>query len=26
LDEPGYAYSWYAPEGAIPEAEVPTIP
>ncbi|MDQ3752269.1 MAG: homogentisate 1,2-dioxygenase [Actinomycetota bacterium] len=26
LDEPGYAYSWYAPEGEIPESEVPTIP
>ncbi|MBA3349741.1 MAG: homogentisate 1,2-dioxygenase [Actinobacteria bacterium] len=26
LDEPGYAYSWFAPEGDIPESEVPTIP
>lgn len=26
FDEPGYAYSWYEPEGEIPESEVPTIP
>ncbi|MBA3432058.1 MAG: homogentisate 1,2-dioxygenase [Actinobacteria bacterium] len=26
LDEPGYAYSWYAPEGDMAESEVPSIP